>query len=200
MILRFYETRGWFSAGGRFPSWQRCGCWQPRGKLRVGGMRRSPQGCSGVTARRSGRANESATRVLHTERPKTLPSIGLWVTTPLKRLLQLLLHRALPAAAAALGRLPRDPTGGSRDGSAPTDTPGVLSHLPRMMGKEEAVPMPVPSSACVSPAGATPRLGLWWHRGSGPGRRAGPSGSAGSGRIRVSRWGQREAGPLSRQD
>lgn len=49
---------------------------------------------------RSGRANESVTRVLHTERPKTLPSIGLWVTPPLKQLLQLLLHRPLPAAAA----------------------------------------------------------------------------------------------------
>lgn len=68
---------------------------------------------------RSGRANESVTQVLHTERPKTLPSIGLWVTTPLKRLLQLLLHRPLPAAAAPWLAPPGTPAGGSPDGSAP---------------------------------------------------------------------------------
>lgn len=43
------------------------------------------------------------TRASHescTLKDQKLPSIGLWVTPPLKQLLQLLLHRPLPAAAA----------------------------------------------------------------------------------------------------
>lgn len=39
------------------------------------------------------------------------------------------------------------------------DTPGVPSDLPQMIGKEEAVPVPVSSSASVPSAGDTPRLG-----------------------------------------
>lgn len=99
---------------------------------------------------RSGRANESVTRVLHTERPKTLPSIGLWVTTPLKRLLQLLLHRPLPAAAALGRRL--------SGRLCPTDTPGVPSDCPRLEKRKllqcQCPPLP------VSPQLGTPGVTL----------------------------------------
>lgn len=123
----FKQTRdGPQQVGGLTPDRGRCGCWKSKGKLHKR-LKRSPQSCSEQSLprllslhRRSGRASENTTLVLHTERPKT-PALRrlLGDTTTPEQLLQLLSTPTTARCCPPAGSHPMDPAGSSQDGSRP---------------------------------------------------------------------------------